>query len=329
MPTFCLLHASDFHLASLPYSPSAPRQNLLGRLARFRFQVSHDRNVLEAFARFVYVHRTRFDAVVVTGDLSTTGYRRDLQRAYQFFANPATQTFRDAQRQPTLAFVRPLVEVLPGNHDRYRRVPGVCPPGGTEFDNVFGGFWYAGQGAQVLRGIGRQPRVLLLVGADFSLPRGDLGRRYYGIPGWYGQGRVTPGPLQALVTLTRNWRTHLEKQNPGVIVLWAIHFDPHSTDETLKLLDSEQFAKAATVEKIPVVLCGHTHESKVKPISDTTAVCACGSTTQAHSPQGNDFQVIEVNAPDDPMAPPSIRVVYYRYDGKRRFRSLSRAVVVS
>ena len=142
-------------------------------------------------------------------------------------------------------------------------------------------------------------------------------------------GSYYPRPLKALVTLTRNWRTHLEKQNPSVIVLWAIHFDPHSTDETLKLLDSEQFAKAATVEKIPVVLCGHTHESKVKPISDTTAVCACGSTTQAHSPQGNDFQVLEVNAPDDAAAPPSIRVVSYRYDGKRRFRALTWAVAIS
>jgi 3',5'-cyclic AMP phosphodiesterase CpdA len=334
MPDFYLLHASDLHLAAIPRSAGWPAAPVLNALAGLPFgqryrrflrwvaqagrQTSHDPNVLRAFAQFVYVHQNNFDVLLLTGDMATTGNAGDLQVGYDFVTPAGT---------PNVAFLNPTptahrIQLLPGNHDRYRPTSLIQPrsllyrPGGTQFDTAFNPaagsqFWTAGQGVQGFS-IPRGGHTLHVLMADFSLPAGDRGQAYYGLPGWFGQGRVGPHVLQQLGTLTQ----HLH--GPRATVVWAIHFDPFTTDGALLLLDStalrqelHRLQRAGVV--VPAVLCGHAHESKTKPLTDGTTVFACGTTTQAFAEQGNDCQLVTVTAP--PAGPATVAAAEYRYDG--------------
>lgn len=330
MATFRLLHASDFHVSTVPFSVRRTGKRISKRLAKLIRPklIGHDPTVWKEFVKFVYANSLAYDAILVTGDLACSGYRADLQAAHHMLTSQATHTWRTASGEPTLQFVQPLIRLLPGNHDRYRRQPLMFRPGGIVFDSVFANFWSVGQSAQALCYISRGSRTLLVLGADFSLRRGDKGERFWCIAGRYGQGKVYDDPIKELRSLTHLWRQHFANSGDdrNAAILWAVHFDPFTTDATLQLLESGELARAAADDGIRAILCGHTHESKVKPLSQKTAVYACGSTTQSHSPQGNDCQIIQIELADDPTRDPdTIRVTWYRYDSadpRNGFREL-------
>jgi hypothetical protein len=316
MALFRLLHASDPHMAAVPFTAGPPLSGFLKGLAKYWRQVSHDPAPLRAFVQFAHLNQQCFDAVLVSGDLSTTGDTADLQAAYDLYTAPPANptTCLTAAGEPTLRYwaSNSLLDLLPGNHDRFRSVKARYRPGGRRFDTVFcppGGlqFWCAGQG--VAHGIAllRSPWVLHVVKADFTLRRYDGGKPFYWLPGWLGQGRVKQSVLDLLTAATTQARDEYANQGWSPITLWAIHFDPFTTDATLSLLESEKLAQAAKDLNVPAILCGHTHESKLKPLSDATCVFACGTTAQADSPQW-DCQAIEVDADDAGNRPPTIRV---------------------
>jgi hypothetical protein len=97
------------------------------------------------------------------------------------------------------------------------------------------------------------------------------------------------------------------------ITVWAIHFDPFSTDPTLQLLDSDLLVEASEAAGVDVILCGHSHETKIKPLNRRTTVCACGTTSQAGAPF-NDCQVLQFVTDDIHFGPPEISVLWLRYD---------------
>jgi hypothetical protein len=162
---------------------------------------------------------------------------------------------------------------------------------------------------------------------DFSLRSGDGGKAHFGHPGWLGQGRVprdilcgvggTPlAPTKgSLVQRTKKWRDDAIKAGVNPAVIWAMHFDPFSTDGGLELLDSELLVDATRVAGVNAILCGHTHESKVKPFSPTTTVFNCGATSATGQPL-NDFQVLEIDVPSAVGAVPKFEVMWYRYTDK-------------
>src|SRR5947209_20602223 len=95
MDTFRLLHVSDFHFAvcprmiEFPDTPAALQVLAVGR--GHLGPSSHDPDLAEAAARFLYRQPNRFDLVLVTGDLATTGHPADLAVAAEyFFAPPAS-----------------------------------------------------------------------------------------------------------------------------------------------------------------------------------------------------------------------------------------------
>ena len=203
-------------------------------------------------------------------------------------------------------------------------------PGGTLFDRLFRRkFWWVGQGAQPWRLLQKpNTRPLALVAADFTLHANDSGKTFFVLPGWYGQGRADQNVVWDLKTATQKVRayyTHLNLSEPAI--LWAIHFDAAATDETLKLLDSDFLVQGAADESIPILLCGHTHETKIKPLSPKTTAFVCGTTSQAnlgnsldYSSTVNDCQLLEVRVPDDPKQTLTVNVIWFRYDtGKGRF----------
>jgi hypothetical protein len=144
------------------------------------------------------------------------------------------------------------------------------------------------------------------------LPAGDNGKKSFGLPGWFGQGRCVASVLDQLTKSTVD-----EVQVNGNAVIWAIHFDPHTTDSLLALLDSEKLVEKLDRLKVdhqitvPLILCGHTHESKVKKLSADTTVYACGTTSQAFSPQGNDLQLLSIDV--DQARVTGVHCALYRY----------------
>ncbi len=328
-----LLHASDFHLSKIPYSAGPRKPRVGSRIKRYKL-IGHDDAVLRAFARFVYYYglqRQLFDIALLTGDLATSGFRNDLQRALDFLTttptNPATPAWIDDNNEPTIAFFRRAA--MPGNHDRYRRIPFSCMPGGTLFDNLFQNFWWVGQGFQPWCVLEKPyTRPLAIIAADFTFCANDSGKWFFSIAGWYGQGRVDQNVVWDLKAKTRDVRDNYTDDDLGEpAILWAIHFDAATTDETLKLLDSDFLVQAAAEENIHILLCGHTHESKIKPLSPTTTAFVCGTTSQAnigssldYSSTVNDCQLLTINVPDDPNLPLAIEVTWFRYDtGQGRF----------
>jgi len=298
-------------------------------LSRPWLQISHDPNAMRAFAVFAHSIEKEIDALIVTGDLATTGSRADLNAAHAYLTDTAVGgTPFTSAGNPTLSAyaLRKRLDILPGNHDRYRSSAVLYRPGGSVFDQVFPSpYWFSGQSTKNGIAIRRGSIVLHVVKADFTLRTRDSGKAFYYLPGWLGQGRVRHSVLNSLVDRTQRVCKHIRNQGYEPFTIWAIHFDPYSTDSTLSLLNSDRLANAAKKAQVTTVLCGHTHESKIKPLSDMTTVYACGTTCQSNSEQ-NDCQVLEIEAPENTHSYLHVRrhkvhVTWYRYDGQH-FRIL-------
>jgi hypothetical protein len=330
---FRILHASDLHLAATPYAlgswSSAGLRMLAGlprrggispaRLAKltnlFR-QGTHDPDVLRSFARFAAFNHAALDALIITGDLANTGGRRDLLASYEFCTEPAIlNTYMTSKGAPSLSiWIDPedrRLDLLPGNHDRYRSAPLL--PGGKNFDRIFSGFWTSGQGVEAGVSITKGTAELQVFKADFTLERTDMGKLHFVLPGWFGQGRVRRAVLDQLVIKTREWRERSVQAGRKPVAVWAIHFDPFSTDGALQLLGSESLMQASGDAGVTAILCGHTHERKVKPLTPTTTIYACGTTSQSGTPH-NDCQVLEFHVADDNAEISKTLVTWHRYD---------------
>lgn len=360
MSSINILHASDLHLSPdaylrssvdrwsdlddvWDYSPSGiiEKARAAGESIKAlikKHASSQHPEALESLARFIYINskstppsqesqdHARLDAVVLTGDLATTGREDDIKQVKYFLSahphprHPYTSDdpkYKDA----TLAGVGIPVIFLPGNHDRFQpknslhdQVPVVFAPGGTLFDGL--GVDYRKEPVQkkeISTPIENGELRVMILTADFTLRQlGDHSGRF----GWLAQGRANGQNyrriLDELIEKTRQVRLKT-RENDVLCVLWAIHFPPFfpGIQPTNMLLGQNEFAKAATDEKVDGILAGHTHEQLTyrNPALKCRVFC-CGTTTQ-FEPQalpggrdqeevtkGNSFQVINVSLSD-------------------------------
>lgn len=262
---------------------------------------------MTALAEFAVNNSSGYDALLVSGDIATTGSDADLKTAASLFEAPTTTAgFLTRQNAPTLHALQNKIALIPGNHDRFGpATPGALgySPGSKNFERFFGRFWNAPHGARELQAIGKDGTTLVLIGADFTLQSADLGR---GVVGHLGQGRAYRDCLTALRGLTHDARTRY----PKAVVVWVIHFDPLLIDGSCALLDAGDFVDAAEREGIPAVLSGHTHDKGTKHLA-LASVHVCGTSTQVHAPHGHYLSLLEVDAADP--AQPSVRVAQYRF----------------
>jgi 3',5'-cyclic AMP phosphodiesterase CpdA len=299
---------------------------------------SYDPETLEALAEFIYENAKRkldaggneiteegdgkLDAVVITGDLATTGSTDDVEMVSKFLRatfNPRHphRSRESDYRGATLSAVRVPVLCLPGNHDRFvpthERYMEIFPiffkPGGTEFDLLVADY---SQG--VVHSIeltdelshGRRLRVVVLA-ADLTLGHFDDHTRLFG---WLAQGKAHVHVCRRLVAMTERLREQ-KKEDEVLCVLWAIHFPPDfpGVHDHSRLISERKLIKAANRAGVHAVLAGHTHQQLTyhNPSMSFKVFC-CGTTTQ-HEPRasvgggderdatkGNFFQIITVTA---------------------------------
>jgi 3',5'-cyclic AMP phosphodiesterase CpdA len=230
----------------------------------------------------------RSDALVVTGDLATTGADVDLRIAKGFFSGDIPTNWNPCAdiSYPSLLSDDSVVVTLPGNHDRYEGA--ALMPGGVSYERHFGPMWdfQKNQSYDILSLEGKS-RVkvctlekekigLGIVLADFSLDSANSGD---GFKGWLGQGAASS--VDDLIAATNLIRSEAREVDVGVAVIWAIHFPPSfpNVDENLKLLYENELLAAAEKLGIPLILAGHTHKALryISGMQKSITVICCGA----------------------------------------------------
>jgi 3',5'-cyclic AMP phosphodiesterase CpdA len=356
MPTIRILHASDLHIAEVPNLVAVSDRLSAGISLRKIFSqaalksVKHtarvstyDPTLLLALAEFVnddyesnHIQKqgNPIDAIVLTGDIATTGRTKDLECARRFLEDaydpnvPAQQSAVQAAGSISRVLnhkecphgdepVRLLL--MPGNHDRLEPSGlGDYSPGGKEFDNILGNHWakttslkHHGSDVRELEII-KGPLRVSVVAADCNLKDNKDREGHW----WnkYAQGRVYHG--RGTTHILGNLLLATSKAPVENIVLWATHFPPRfpHIPRAMKLIDDALLVKAANRHEVSAVLCGHTHEPlRYKyPEMDFEVLCA-GTATQHHSSTGHYLHVVEISGDDKINA--TVNVEHYEYQG--------------
>jgi 3',5'-cyclic AMP phosphodiesterase CpdA len=313
MASVRILHASDLHIANQEnitspadrFTPGTIKDAAVNRM----LASSYDSGILLHLARFAYqqAQKGMLDAILLTGDISTTGSREDLQKSVDFIHEPAEHGlgWQNAMGQARLADVGVPVWLLPGNHDRYETTFYGYVPGGNEFDDVFQNDW---QGPVMCYDpITKSGLTVTVIAADFNLKRSRDSER---ILGWLAQGKVYDEILNELEATTKGLPRYARQ-----CVIWAMHFPPAypKVSPYLELLDSELLILRANDCGIKAVLAGHTHDAVKyrRPNMKFDVFCA-GTVSQAFAPEGNHFRIIEINS--DGAGNVSINSEEYRFN---------------
>lgn len=279
-----LLHLSDLHLAG-------KYRAFYEKLEKLNIPLSvHHPDVLSAVSEIIYNWRDEFDGVLITGDISTTGFKDDLQIAIDWLNEKTNLTLTPD------GFAKPII-LVPGNHDRYANLAGFP---GTKFDQYFSSYWSAGFGGiQTFFVPDRVSPLLSIVSADFSL------KHIYDSScpfGHYGQGKVYRDRLLSLVNETKG----ITKYYPNCGIVWMIHFAPefekhHQLDRKMLLLKSDDLIEAAKNIGIRYIFCGHTHQSSdYLTLSNRGVTIHCAGTSTCLGDDHNTtihIRLIELDGP--------------------------------
>lgn len=289
---FRLLHGSDLHM-----NARSGAERWLSPLS------SHDVAAAEAFARAAWrlggagdVDRAVVDAILLSGDLATSGDSADLALAHSYVADVATDRWLSAKGTPTLQGARLPIGLLPGNHDRFKD---LLLPGNHAFDEVFRPWWRDDDkdGVAELLVLDKGGRRLVLLGLDLSLRSISDGLIYM------GQGAAYADVIDAAVAATA-WH---KAQHPAAAVIWVSHFPPEAP-VTLLLVDDKRLIAGAQRAKIPLLLCGHTHVEKVF-VDDVPVITA--PTTTVLEPGNTGYVVHDFSVDDDGGLGHSTRLFRY------------------
>lgn len=344
MASIRILHASDLHISQNPFTTSALDYISSGMywdaMSSRTLVSSYNPAILYHLAEFIYdnyLHSTPapVDAIILTGDIATTGMKGDLEMALRFVEGPQSgaDPLMCASLIPTLASAAEAdahrtgsnkipLWLLPGNHDRLRKLtpPSGMPdifylPCGKEFEMIFANHWSST--VREFPTISRSSLSVKLIAADFNLrrPWDYSGPWFFNM---YAQGRVYEDVLGELVRTT----VDAMRRSPGPLaILWAVHFPPNFPliPESMKLNEDDLLLDAADHCGVHAILAGHTHEAiYYRPPNKNVDVFCAGTTTQDHAPKGHFFHILQVS--DDTNGNIDVNRENYYFDAlTRRF----------
>jgi 3',5'-cyclic AMP phosphodiesterase CpdA len=260
---------------------------------------SFDPKLLFCLCNFIEEEDPALDAVIVTGDLATTGLQVDLEKGLEFLEGGSVQSISTTSAAKLL---------LPGNHDRYRYTGKgfLYAPGDTLFDTTFQNYWKGPvQAYEPLRNA--DGLSVIIIAADFSLqsehdctlPLLKLSR--------LAQGRVYPCLLKELVRLTKQLKANERKDGYTPVIFWALHFPPFFVHQdsgrvsqaiygqTKNLIDEKLLIRKAKEERVYAILAGHTHEAQDYETSRRGVRVLCAGSATQSDPGDKQCQIIEVS----------------------------------
>lgn len=270
----------------------------------------------------VVLLKEKLDAIILTGDLATTGLDRDLKRVDLFLHEQydSDVPHKPIDRRSIIATLSALdktktpVAFLPGNHDRYWfhwKVP-TYMPGHRAFDSLLSDYHSHPVQRTLITAEHNELQVVIL-SADFTLRRFS---DHEGPFGWIAQGKVYEDKdndiLGDLINQTISEITACPPNIP-LCILWAVHFPPEFERQLdqHKLINAGRLLEEADRLHVNGILSGHTHYQRKYRDKDpvTCPVFCCGTTTQ-HEPKTsiqnptpqryreNLFQILTISAND-------------------------------
>lgn len=313
MATFSIAQISDLHLCIEPdwltpyeegsiqgkvaaaYDTLLGKRSGRGRLLPLAYPSSYSPDIAACLLKHLISQMSGLDALIVSGDLATTGRNEDLKIARAFFDgdmpnewNPFSSLEFDSP--PTLMNNSThCVVSVPGNHDRYDNI--LAKPGNRGFERHFGDHWDFGRGhASQLAGSSNRVRrvirskedsALILCLGDCSL---NSPEEVDGFSGRWGQGVVTSQIIKDFELVTRKSREEVSSNGLIPYIVWVIHFPPEFPNlaNDLKLIDGNSLVLAAERCGVDMILSGHTHKAlgyKVHGQIRSIPVYCCGSAT--------------------------------------------------
>jgi len=311
-----ILHTSDLHISKNPHLRQLQRRtpgNFYDAVRKGIYAASHGNGKLKALVELVHNKKSSLDAIVITGDIATTGLDYDLERALQFIeGKPDAQDVRVSFGFPTISGAGLPIFLLPGNHDRYKlllRRLGYAP-GSRKFHQMFSRYW---QGDVKTNVIVKDRLAVGIIAADFSLRKWRDAEWPDVVVNSYSQGRVYSDILDELVDATDTFRADHAGAD-GIFIIWAVHFPPLSTktESYMRLVDGEQVVASANDCGVSLILSGHTHDPfELYSPRMTFRALGTGSTTQFDSSEGNFCQVVSVESDGHGFR---VEVEHYQFD---------------
>jgi predicted MPP superfamily phosphohydrolase len=304
MAVFNIVHLTDLHFGQVSDRKSFTRQWV------YQGPPTHNLQRAEHLAAWLYEKTDeleaagdRLDALVLSGDLATTGIPDDLRTAFKYIDGPATNLYyRDPEPQEahkgrqhfaTISGLARRCILIPGNHDRYKSNYGE--PAGAEFNNVFDKYWNKHiegvVGTVLSKPSNGTLECLAVIGADACLRDEKHATPFCSM----SQGYAYPEMRDALVNKTKAIR----EVHPNIAVIWFIHFPPWPVFPALRMLQYQIIAKASADWGVAVVLSGHTHLNTVLQPTVGTTIWKGGSATQYRERKGHWIQYLEVEVQSD------------------------------
>lgn len=280
------------------------------------FASSFDSRLLDCLCNFIEDEDPNLSAIIITGDLATTGFRVDLTRGLSFLEGPSDPSISQ------VSFDKKLL--LPGNHDRYIYTPDgfLYAPGGQLFDATFKDYWSGP--VMAYKPLRSGELSVIIIAADFSLKsKNDCTLPLLKVSR-LAQGRVYPEMVNQIVDLTKRLKDREQNWGYIPIVMWAIHFPPffvHTNSGwmaqvlyklTKNLLNEKLLAREARNQKVQRILAGHTHEAQIYLMKKFGVKVLCAGSATQDDPGNKQCQIIEVTL--DATNKPQITPVEYEPD---------------
>jgi len=309
-----LLHISDLHIAKSPERKEfSPREflspgNFKTTARQGTYAASYSTGKLSAVVSLAHKVKDSLDAIVITGDIATTGLEHDLEKARIFIEGPPDpedpRLSEDGIATISGLGVKHII-LLPGNHDRYREwrdpfslVSLGYTPGNKKFHDVFQRHW---QNDVKTTFVEKDGLAVVVCAADFSLRKWQNAHLPHPA-NWHAQGRIyTDDILPELVSQTQAARSDCLRRQLEVVIIWALHFPPAfpNASSVMKLLDEQHVIAAANESQVACILAGHTHKQVAYPLPNSSTYVFCaGSASQADVEDGNYCQVISIDNSD-------------------------------